>query len=80
MTTRTDSKSPESFIKRRNINSEAIHEFKQMLPLVDLYSATKLQDANVTYNRFMEIFLGSMIYYFLNNKLKLKIKHLIVPR
>ena len=47
MTTRTNKKSAMTFIKRRNINSETLQEFKQMLSLVDWDSVTKLQDANV---------------------------------
>ena len=35
MTTRANKKSAFTFIKRRNINSEALQEFKQMLSVVD---------------------------------------------
>ena len=55
MTTRANKKSAFTFIKRRNINSEALQEFKQMLSLVDWDSVTKLQDANAAYNRVLEI-------------------------
>ena len=53
MTTRTNKKSAMTFIKRRNINSETLQEFKQMLSLVDWDAVTKLQDVNAAYNRVL---------------------------
>ena len=41
----------EAFIKRQDIKSEALQEFKQMLPLMDWDSATKPQDVNAAYSR-----------------------------
>ena len=48
---RAEKQSTLTFIKRGNIYSEALQEFKQMLPLVDWDSVTKLEHAYEAYNR-----------------------------
>ena len=75
-TTEADKHSAETFVKRRNINSEALQEFKQILSLVDWDPVTKPQDANAVYNRSLGTFSGLGDIAFLEQKIKIKNKTL----
>ena len=72
-TTRADKYSAETFMKRENINSEALQEFKQILSLVNQGSVAKLQDVNAASNRFLELF--SRLYDIAFSEQKIKIKN-----
>ena len=68
--------SVELFIKRWNINSEVLQEFKQMLLLVDWDCVTTLQNSKVACNRVLEIFSGFYDIVFPKQNIKIRDKTL----
>ena len=75
-TTRAHKQSAYLFIKRRNINSELLQEFKQMLLLVDWDFVTILQNSKVACNRVLEIFSGFYDIAFPKQNIKIRDKTL----
>ena len=75
-TTRAHKQSAYLFIKRRNINSELLQEFKQRLLLVDWDFVTILQNSKVACNRVLEIFSGFYDIAFRKQNIKIRDKTL----